>query len=76
MLKLGERLRKTLPESGTLPREIYWALGKTYFVECYYTRHSKALDEECFCREPNTRHKMVLDKDVFAESERVAMAMA
>lgn len=32
------------------------ALGKTNFIE-YHTRHSIALGEECFCREPNIWQK-------------------
>jgi hypothetical protein len=47
-------------------RTSYQALGKTHFAECH-TRQTKALGHEHLWREPNTRHKKVLDKDIFAE---------
>jgi hypothetical protein len=52
---------------SSLPRAIYWTLGKLLFAECC-ARHRMALGEESLCREPNSRHKKALGKDFFAES--------
>jgi hypothetical protein len=49
-----------------LPRAIYRGVRQTHFVECR-TRQIKALGNERRCREPNTRHKKVLDEDIFVE---------
>jgi hypothetical protein len=41
---------------AALPSAIYWALGKTHFVE-RHTRQKKAIDDQ-----PNSQQKRALDK--------------
>jgi hypothetical protein len=60
----------SLPESVALSSAFCRALGKEAFVE-HHTRQSPALGKDHVCREQDSRHRNTLDKDIFAECQKL-----
>jgi hypothetical protein len=51
-----------------LPSAFYQALDKEVFAE-YHTRQSPTLGNDGVCREHDSRHRITLGKEIFAESQ-------
>jgi hypothetical protein len=51
-----------------LPSAFCQALDKEVFAE-YHTRHSPTLGNDGVCREQDSRHRITLGKEIFAESQ-------